>query len=140
MSDIKKELKELEEIMHSTDEDREQKFEKKFLYIREHYTSEEDNEAIYNFTLNGYKQINNELENMTRYLELQNQIKSVREIIPVSYIARNYFGKSAAWLQQRLYGYKVRGKVYTLNEKDIKTLNLALQDISKKIGSLTIAL
>ena len=34
MSDIKKELKELEEIMHSTDEDREQKFEKKFLYIR----------------------------------------------------------------------------------------------------------
>ena len=132
MSDIKKELKELEEIMHSTDEDREQKFEKKFLYIREHYTSEEDNEAIYNFTLNGYKQINNELEN--------NQIKSVKEIIPVSYIARNYFGKSAAWLQQRLYGYKVRGKVYTLNEKDIKTLNLALQDISKKIGSLTIAL
>lgn len=99
-----------------------------------------DNEAIYNFTLNGYKQINNELENMTRYLELQNQIKSVKEIIPVSYIARNYFGKSAAWLQQRLYGYKVRGKVYTLNEKDIKTLNLALQDISKKIGSLTIAL
>lgn len=95
MSDIKKELKELEEIMHSTDEDREQKFEKKFLYIREHYTSEEDNEAIYNFTLNGYKQINNELENMTRYLELQNQIKSVKEIIPVSYIARNYFGKSA---------------------------------------------
>ena len=80
MSDIKKELKELEEIMHSTDEDREQKFEKKFLYIREHYTSEEDNEAIYNFTLNGYKQINNELENMTRYLELQNQIKSVKEI------------------------------------------------------------
>lgn len=140
MSDIKKELKELEEIMHSTDEDREQKFEKKFLYIREHYASEEDNEAIYNFTLNGYKQINNELENMTRYLELQNQIKSVKEIIPVSYIARNYFGKSAAWLQQRLYGYKVRGKIYTLNEKDIKTLNLALQDISKKIGSLIITL
>ena len=81
MSDIKKELKELEEIMHSTDEDREQKFEKKFLYIREHYTSEKDNEAIYNFTLNGYKQINNELENMTRYLELQNQIKSVKEEI-----------------------------------------------------------
>ena len=104
------------------------------------YKRQEDNEAIYNFTLNGYKQINNELENMTRYLELQNQIKSVKEIIPVSYIARNYFGKSAAWLQQRLYGYKVRGKVYTLNEKDIKTLNLALQDISKKIGSLTIAL
>ena len=51
MSDIKKELKELEEIMHSTDEDREQKFEKKFLYIREHYTSEEDNEAIYNLSL-----------------------------------------------------------------------------------------
>lgn len=70
---------------------------------------------------------------MTRYLELQNQIKSVKEIIPVSYIARNYFGKSAAWLQQRLYGYKVRGKVYTLNEKDIKTLNLALQDISKRL-------
>lgn len=140
MSDIKKELKELESIMHSTAEDREQKFQEKFLYIQEHYTSDEDNEAIYNFTLNGYKQINNELDDMVRYLDIQNQIKSVKEIIPISYIARNYFGKSAAWLQQRLYGYKVRGKVYTLNEKDINTLNLALQDISKKIGSLTIAL
>lgn len=56
-----------------------------------------------------------------------------------SYIARQYFGKSAAWLQQRIYGYKVRGKVYTLSKKDIETFNFALQDISKKIGSLSIS-
>lgn len=59
-------------------------------------------------------------------------------LIPIAYIARTYFGKSTAWLQQRIYGYKVREKVYKLNDQDLKTFNDALQDISKRIGSLVI--
>ena len=79
-----------------------------------------------------------EEEYQNRFLSIQEQLKPYKEILPISYIARTYFGKSAAWLQQRLYGYKVRGKVYSLSDKDINTLNLAIQDISKKIGSLSI--
>ena len=72
-------------------------------------------------------------------LNNQEKIKEMKEIVPVSYIARHYFGKSAAWLQQRIYGYKVRGRVYTLNEKDRQTFNDAIRDICEKLGSLSIA-
>ena len=35
-------------------------------------------------------------------------------LLPMSYIAKNYFGKSSAWLSQRINGTLVRGKTYTL--------------------------
>lgn len=35
-------------------------------------------------------------------------------LLPLSYIAEHYFGKSAAWLSQRLNGTLVRGRSYTL--------------------------
>ena len=67
------------------------------------------------------------------------KIKEMKEIVPISYIARNYFGKSTAWLQQRIYGYKVRGRVYTLSEQDRLIFNNAIHDICNKLGSLSIA-
>ena len=76
--------------------------------------------------------------------ETENEIKSMREelgkedysLLPISYIAKNYFNKSTAWLQQRINGYKVRGKVYTLNEEQKVVFNNAIQDIAKRIGSI----
>ena len=84
------------------------------------------------------EEINEELEELEKQLTVQEQLAKYKEIIPISYIARTYYGKSAAWLQQRLYGYKVRGKVYKLSDTDLCTFNNALQDISKRIGSLVI--
>lgn len=139
MSKINQELKELAAIMNSGSENREQEFQAKFNDIKKRYTGAEDNEAIADFVINGYHNLANEAEELERQISIQERIKSMKEIVPISYIARQYFGKSAAWLQQRIYGYKVRGKVYTLSKKDIETFNFALQDISKKIGSLSIS-
>ena len=61
------------------------------------------------------------------------------KLIPWSFIAKQYFGKSVAWLTQRINGYPVRGKVYTLNEEQKATLNRALSDIGNLIGSYRIA-
>ena len=61
------------------------------------------------------------------------------KLIPWSYIAREYFGKSVSWLTQRINGYTVRGKVYTLNKEQKETLNRALIEIGKFIGSYRIA-
>lgn len=61
------------------------------------------------------------------------------KLIPWSFIAKEYFGKSVAWLTQRINGYTVRGKVYTLNDEQKATLNKALADIGKYIGSYRIA-
>ena len=57
-------------------------------------------------------------------------------LLPMSYIAKHYFKKSAAWLCQRINGTPVRGKVYTLNDEQKKIFNHAVEEIGKRIGSL----
>ena len=138
MKGIKEELDELREIFRNITPETEEEYQNRFLSIQERYTSPEDIEAINDFMMSLYKVMDEKIEEVDRLLTIQEQLKPYKEILPISYIARTYFGKSAAWLQQRIYGYKVRGKVYSLSDKDINTLNLAIQDISKKIGSLSI--
>lgn len=138
MKGLKEELDELREIFRNIKPETEEEYKKRFLSIQERYTSPEEVEAINEFMMSLYKVMDEKVEEVERLLTIQEQLRPFKEILPMSYIARTYFGKSSAWLQQRIYGYKVRGKVYTLSEKDIDTLNFALQDISKKIGSLSI--
>lgn len=139
MKTINDELKELSAILNGNSINKEEEYQQKFLYIQEHYTTETDSEAIADWLLNGYQELATEAETLDRAMTLQEKIKEMKEIVPISYIARNYFGKSTAWLQQRIYGYKVRGRVYTLSEQDRLIFNNAIQDICNKLGSLSIA-
>lgn len=66
------------------------------------------------------------------------KLLEIDEIIPYSYIAKNYFKKSKAWLSQRIKGHNVNGKRTRFTKDELKTLNYALQDISRKFGSITI--
>lgn len=138
MKTIHDELNELRELFINITPEKEAEYQQRFLSIQERYTSAEDAEAIGDFILGNMKEMNQELEELDRMVTIQEQLAKDKEIIPIAYIARTYFGKSTAWLQQRLYGYKVRGKVYKLSDKDLCTFNNALQDISKRIGSLVI--
>ena len=138
MKTIHDELKELRELFNNITPEKEEEYKARFLSIQERYTSPEDAEAIGDFIMDNFKYMNQEIEELDRMITIQEQLAKDKEIIPIAYIARTYFGKSTAWLQQRLYGYKVRGKVYKLSDKDLNTFNNALQDISKRIGSLVI--
>lgn len=60
-------------------------------------------------------------------------------MIPLKVVAEKYFGKSAAWLTQRLSGTPVRGKVYTLNAEQKRIFNGAMKDIGGTIGSIRLA-
>ena len=60
------------------------------------------------------------------------------KLLPISYIAKNYFGKSSSWLYQRINGTNVRGRTYTLNVEQKKVFNSALKEIGEKIASLSI--
>lgn len=79
--------------------------------------------------------------------QLQSEVLALREqlaeddykLLPLRYIAQNYFGKSAAWLSQRLNGSKVRGHVYTLNSEQKDIFNRAVQEIGQRISSLQLA-
>lgn len=76
--------------------------------------------------------------------QLQSEVLTLRDqlaeddykLLPLRYIAQKYFGKSAAWLSQRLNGSEVRGHVYTLNAEQKSIFNRAVQEIGQRISSL----
>lgn len=79
--------------------------------------------------------------------QLQSEVLTLREqlaeedykLLPLRYIAQEYFGKSAAWLSQRLNGSEVRGHIYTLNSDQKDIFNRAVKEIGQRISSLQLA-
>jgi len=74
----------------------------------------------------------------TEEISIKIQLYKNEEILPLSYIARTYFKKTKSWLYQRINGNIVNGKTITFNDIEKETFNNALQDISKRIGSINI--
>lgn len=60
-------------------------------------------------------------------------LSDVTDIVSISYIAKEYFNKSRAWLAQRINGNIVNGKPARFSTEELKTLKRALEDISKKM-------
>ena len=84
------------------------------------------------------KAMDEDIEELQSTLKLYKQMEPYKEIVPFKYIAERYFGKSAAWLTQRIKGTPVRGRVYTLKPSEIATFNNALHDIGARLGSITL--
>lgn len=103
-----------------------------------YYTSEEDKALINEYVQLMLADIGNELDEVKKEAEVLKTVKSISEMISFKYIAETYFNKSKAWFSQRLNSNKVHGKVCRFSEDELQTLRYALQDISKKIGSLSI--
>ena len=77
-------------------------------------------------------------KNLSDFL-MREQLNDILPYISVSAIAKNYFGKSKEWFYQKMNGNIVNGKPAKFTEEEIKNLNFALQDISKKIGSVRVS-
>ncbi len=130
MENIKELMAEYRQLSRRNDAESEKRKDEIIAYIKEHAT-EEEKEYVGEFVT---KNVAN----------LQVQVACLRaqlgemdyKLLPISYIAKEYFGKSASWLLQRLNGYKVRGKVYTLTQEQKETFNHAVQDIAKQLESL----
>ena len=103
------------------------------------YIKPEEKEAIRKHLDAELNAIENRVDSLDKSITIREQMNEIIDLIPISYIAKNYFGKSRAWLYPRINGYRVRGRVYTLNDKEIETFNKALKDISNKIGSLSVS-
>ena len=77
-------------------------------------------------------------KNLSDFL-MREQLNDILPYISISAIAKNYFGKSKEWFYQKVNGNIVNGKPAKFTEEEIKNLNFALQDISKKIGSVRVS-
>ncbi|AFR35892.1 DUF5053 domain-containing protein [Riemerella anatipestifer] len=84
--------------------------------------------------------LGNEQLSELKKLNVRNALDEVSDFISLSYVAEKYFGKTKSWLYQRINENTVNGKPAKFTEKEIETLNYALQDLSKKIGSVRIAI
>ena len=113
-------------------------FKKQIALLKNSFTSEAEIEQIGLFIDEMVKEEMEERNRAFNEIKLQTALILNKELIPLSYIAKNYFKKSKAWLYQRLNGNNINGKTVKFTEKEIETFNFALQDISKKIGSINI--
>lgn len=78
-------------------------------YIKTH-ANDADREEAKAFIGQKMEQIKDNVEVLRKQIETEDY-----KLLPLRYIAEVYFGKSAAWLSQRLNGSEVRGHVYTLS-------------------------
>ena len=96
---------------------------------------DEDADAFAEAMVECMKETNRNLSNFL----MREQLNDILPYISISAIAKNYFGKSKEWFYQKMNGNIVNGKPAKFTEEEIKNLNFALQDISKKIGSVRVS-
>lgn len=96
---------------------------------------DEDADAFAEAMVECMKETNRNLSNFL----MREQLNDILPYISVSAIAKNYFGKSKEWFYQKMNGNIVNGKPAKFTEEEIKNLNFALQDISKKISSVRVS-
>ena len=68
------------------------------------------------------------------------KLGEMTKALSLSYIAEKYFGKSRAWLMQKVNGNIVHGKRKTFTESERATLREALQDLSEKMSAVAMTL
>lgn len=132
MNELETKINTLKSCIGKTDDESRRKFVEALDYLKEN-GSEEVRKEISDLLTNGLSEVKNEIE------DLKSQIEDVYDILPLSYIARTYFHKSRAWLYQRLNGYQVRGRKYSLNEEEKRIFNAAMLDLSARIGSVQLS-
>ncbi|MBQ6203630.1 MAG: DUF5053 domain-containing protein [Prevotella sp.] len=87
--------------------------------------------------LEGVSKITDNMEkvaDMAREDTARRLMGDIPEAISLSYIAKTYFGKSRAWLMQKVNGNTVNGKKAAFTPSESKQMREALQDLSKKLS------
>ncbi len=133
MKEKKEKIKELKRLVRLTDEESKRKVDEIALWFKDH-KDPECQELLDKFMTEGLEEIVVEAEDIRRQIE-----DEAYRLLPISYIAKKYFGKSQSWLSQRINGTKVRGRSYTLNEEQKRIFNSAMEDLSKFYGSFRLA-
>ena len=139
MKDFKEKLKELKSVMGKEDAESQARFATLSAELKAVSLTDEEQAAFNEWYRNGMDEVGKEIDRIERKANLREQLDGIIELLPMSYIAKHYFGKSASWLYQRINGNAVRGRVYTLNDEQKATFDAALQDIAKQISSFSIA-
>ena len=69
---------------------------------------------------------------------IKKKLGNVSDAISMSYIAKNYFGKTKTWLYQRLNGNKVNGREARFTETEARQLQEALHDLGHRLSVIVL--
>lgn len=69
----------------------------------------------------------------------RHKMSGIAEAVSLSYIAKNYFGKSRAWLMQKVNGNTVNGKRAAFTPSESQQMREALLDLSQKLSKAALA-
>ncbi|MDR2004231.1 MAG: DUF5053 domain-containing protein [Prevotella sp.] len=130
---LKEELKKIDQYIGSDTE----KLKKQYSSLIQ--TFPEEKEQIDDYLQNAMSRLTENIGKSIDELEVKVQLVEISEIVSMSYIAKNYFKKTRQWLYKKINGSTVNGKPAKFTEKELETLNYAIQDISKKLGSTVIS-
>ncbi|MBF0649194.1 DUF5053 domain-containing protein [Dysgonomonas sp. GY75] len=134
---LQEELIKLRTLMNSGEYD---KANEQAEYIRNNFTSQEDIDRIDEFISSGLDKLTQDADSLIKETTVKLQLMEVSEIVSLSYIAKKYFKKTRGWLYQKINGNTKNGKPVKFTPEEVETLNNALQDISKQLGSTVISL
>jgi hypothetical protein len=102
--------------------------------------NETELEALTTGVEHDFERIHREAGDIQRTLTIRQQMEPILPYISVSSLAKDYFGKSTSWFYQRLNGNIIHGKTASFTEKEIQTLNDALQEIGAKLMKLSVTI
>ena len=68
------------------------------------------------------------------------RLGEITDMVSMAYIAKTYFKKSRSWLAHKLNGNIVNGKPSQFTDEELNTLRFALNDMSDKLNSMSVAL
>lgn len=138
MKEIERKLKEYQQLAGNDDPQSEARKEELLKWFDEHQ-SPELKEIGGKWMSERMAELSSDVENIKQEVLRKQMSDEIYRMLPLSLIAHKYFGKSAAWLSQRINGSMVRGKTYTLTEEQKAVFNRATREIGQQIGSFQIA-
>lgn len=80
-----------------------------------------------------------ETNDRAKEIVVKEQIREILPVISLSFVAKEYFGKTKEWLYQRINGNIVNGKPAKFTTEEKMTLNLALKDIAEKLMKISVS-
>lgn len=70
-------------------------------------------------------------------LDTRAMLDDIRQAVSMAYIAEKYFGKSRAWMNQRINNTNVNGKPTAFTNEELKILADSLSDLSSRLSALS---
>lgn len=65
-------------------------------------------------------------------MKVKEKLKDIKDVISLSYIAKEFFGKDRTWLYHRINGTLINGKPAAFTEDELKVLSVALKTIGDR--------